>query len=80
MREAAEALRLTAQDLYKLGVIDQIIPEPMGGAQRDPQSAITAVGKAIQSMLTPLLKKERADFIAERRKKFLNIGSKGLAA
>ncbi|ALI55249.1 acetyl-CoA carboxylase carboxyltransferase subunit alpha [Celeribacter marinus] len=80
MREAAEALRLTAQDLYKLGVIDQIIPEPMGGAQRDPQSAITAVGKAIQSMLTPLLKKERADIIAERRKKFLNIGSKGLAA
>ncbi|MEN8889511.1 MAG: acetyl-CoA carboxylase carboxyltransferase subunit alpha, partial [Celeribacter marinus] len=63
MREAAEALRLTAQDLYKLGVIDQIIPEPMGGAQRDPQSAITAVGKAIQSMLTPLLKKERADII-----------------
>ncbi|WP_439103409.1 acetyl-CoA carboxylase carboxyltransferase subunit alpha [Celeribacter marinus] len=80
MREAAEALRLTAQDLYKLGVIDQIIPEPMGGAQRDPQSAITAVGKAIQSMLTPLLKKERTDIIAERRKKFLNIGSKGLAA
>ncbi|MEN8836819.1 MAG: acetyl-CoA carboxylase carboxyltransferase subunit alpha [Celeribacter marinus] len=80
MREAAEALRLTAQDLYKLGVIDQIIPEPMGGAQRDPQSAITAVGKAIQSMLTPLLKKERADIIVERRKKFLNIGSKGLAA
>ncbi|WP_417243912.1 acetyl-CoA carboxylase carboxyltransferase subunit alpha [Celeribacter sp.] len=80
MREAAEALRLTAQDLYKLGVIDQIIPEPMGGAQRDPQAAITAVGKAIQSMLTPLSKMAPKALIADRRKKFLDIGSKGLAA
>ncbi|WP_417259719.1 acetyl-CoA carboxylase carboxyltransferase subunit alpha [Celeribacter sp.] len=80
MREAAEALRLTAQDLYKLGVIDQIIPEPMGGAQRDAQTTIAAVGKAIQSMLTPLSKMSPDALIADRRKKFLDIGSKGLAA
>ncbi|WP_417270898.1 acetyl-CoA carboxylase carboxyltransferase subunit alpha [Celeribacter sp.] len=80
MREAAEALRLTAQDLYKLGVIDQIIPEPMGGAQRDAQTTIAAVGKAIQSMLTPLSKMSPDALVADRRKKFLDIGSKGLAA
>ena len=50
MREAAEALRLTAQDLHKLGVIDQIIPEPLGGAQRDREATIAAVGKAIRNM------------------------------
>ena len=80
MREAAEALRLTAQDLYDLGVIDQIIPEPTGGAQRDPQTTIAAVGKAIQSMLTPLSKMNPDALVADRRKKFLDIGSKGLAA
>ncbi|MCA0044343.1 acetyl-CoA carboxylase carboxyltransferase subunit alpha [Celeribacter litoreus] len=80
MREAAEALRLTAQDLHKLGVIDQIIPEPLGGAQRDADAAITAVGKAIQAMLTPLLKQEPAQVLQDRRKKFLDMGSKGLAA
>ena len=47
MREAAEALRLTARDLTKLGVADRIINEPMGGAHRDPKKAIEAVGKAI---------------------------------
>ena len=47
MREAAEALRLTAQDLLKLAVIDRVIPEPMGGAQRDPDATIRAVGSAI---------------------------------
>lgn len=80
MREAAEALRLTAQDLLKLGVIDQIIPEPVGGAQRDPAAAITAVGKALEAMLAPLNKKKPATLLKERRKKFLDIGSKGLAA
>ena len=43
MREAAEALRLTAQDLHRLGVIDRIIAEPMGGAQRDRAATIKSV-------------------------------------
>nr|WP_319248322.1 acetyl-CoA carboxylase carboxyltransferase subunit alpha [uncultured Celeribacter sp.] len=80
MREAAEALRLTAQDLHKLGVIDQIIPEPLGGAQRDRAGTIAAVGKAIETMLAPMKKKKPETLLKDRRKKFLDMGSKGLAA
>jgi len=80
MREAAEALRLTAQDLSKLGVIDRIIPEPAGGAQRGRAAAIEAVGKAVENLLDDLARKDRKALIDDRRKKFLSIGSKGLAA
>ncbi|WP_323034622.1 acetyl-CoA carboxylase carboxyltransferase subunit alpha [Pararhodobacter sp.] len=80
MREAAEAMRLTAQDLLKLGVIDKIITEPKGGAQRDAAAAIAAVGKAIDEQLTALVKKSPAELIAGRRQKFLDMGRKGLAA
>ena len=80
MREAAEALRLTAQDLIKLGVADRIIDEPPGGAHRDRDTTIAAVGKAIQAMLGELDKKDRATLIRDRREKFLRIGAKGLAA
>ena len=80
MREAAEALRLTADDLYALGISDQIIEEPMGGAHRDPEQAIEAVKAAIGSMLSALNSKKPKDLINERRKKFLKLGSKGLAA
>ncbi len=80
MREAAEALRLTAQDLHKLGVCDLVIREPMGGAQRDPAGTIAEVSKAIASMLAQLGGADRAKLIAGRRKKYLDMGSKGLAA
>jgi acetyl-CoA carboxylase carboxyl transferase subunit alpha len=80
MREAAEALRLTAQDLLKLGVIDRIIGEPRGGAQRDRSSAIQAVGTALEAELAALAETPSADLIAGRRRKFLNMGRKGLAA
>ncbi|MFB2532812.1 acetyl-CoA carboxylase carboxyltransferase subunit alpha [Paracoccus sp. p4-l81] len=80
MREAAEALRLTAQDLLKLGVVDRIIKEPAGGAQRAPAEAITAVGKDIAAMLAEMKKMKPADLIRDRREKFLSMGSKGLAA
>ena len=80
MREAAEALRLTADDLYTLGISDQIIKEPMGGAHRDPAQTIEAVKAAIGSMLSALNSKKPKDLINERRKKFLKLGSKGLAA
>lgn len=80
MREAAEALRLTAQDLQTLGVADQVIQEPSGGAHRDAKTAMASVGVAIQSMLTELSGKDRKALVADRRKKFLEIGSKGLAA
>jgi acetyl-CoA carboxylase carboxyl transferase subunit alpha len=80
MREAAEALRLTAQDLQKLGVIDRIVTEPLGGAQRDRKAAIDAVGKAIETMLGELSGKSEDWLIKDRRQKFLGMGSKGLAA
>ena len=80
MREAAEALRLTADDLYALGVTDQIIQEPLGGAHRNPAQAIESVKGAIESMLSALKSKKPKDLINERRKKFLKLGSKGLAA
>ena len=80
MREAAEALRLTADDLYALGVTDQIIQEPLGGAHRNPAQAIESVKGAIESMLSALKSKKPKGLINERRKKFLKLGSKGLAA
>ena len=80
MREAAEALRLTAQDLKQLGVADVIVKEPVGGAQRDNQAAIDSVGKALASTLKELTKKKPNALVKDRRQKFLSIGSKGLAA
>lgn len=80
MREAAEALRLTAQDLSTLGVCDMIIKEPMGGAQRDKGVAIANVGEAIAGMLAEFTEMERAALITSRRQKFLDLGAKGLAA
>ena len=80
MREAAEALRLTAQDLRQLGVTDRIIPEPLGGAHRDRAGTIASVGASISAMLKEMDGKKPKDLIADRRKKFLDMGSKGLAA
>ncbi|MGD9916750.1 MAG: acetyl-CoA carboxylase carboxyltransferase subunit alpha [Paenirhodobacter sp.] len=80
MREAAEALRLTAQDLKKLGVIDRIVKEPLGGAQRDRIATFAAVETEIATMLDELKGKKPAELIKDRRKKFLDMGSKGLAA
>jgi acetyl-CoA carboxylase carboxyl transferase subunit alpha len=80
MREAAEALRLTAQDLKKLGVADTIIKEPLGGAQRDRSAAMASVGKALEKTLNELSKKTPNAILKDRRDKFLKVGSKGLAA
>ena len=79
-KDAAEALRLTAQDLQKLGVIDRIVKEPMGGAQRGRKETIEAVGKAIETMLKELSGKKPEALVKDRRQKFLDMGSKGLAA
>ena len=80
MREAAEALRLTAQDLKALGVIDRIIEEPMGGAQRNREATIASVGQAIESMINELSEKSPEALVKDRREKFLGMGAKGLAA
>ncbi|MGJ8604632.1 MAG: acetyl-CoA carboxylase carboxyltransferase subunit alpha [Marivita sp.] len=80
MREAAEALRLTAQDLLNLGVADQVISEPLGGAHRGREQTIQSVGNALRSMLKDLSDMKPKKLVADRRRKFLDIGSKGLAA
>jgi len=72
--EAAEALRLTAQDLKKLGIIDDIIEEPLGGAHRHPQETIAAVGEAIGKHLAELSPEDGATLLARRRQKFLDMG------
>lgn len=80
MREAAEAMRLTAQELRKLGVVDRLIDEPLGGAHRDRDASIEAVGKALNAMLGEMDGKTPAKLIKSRREKFLAMGAKGLAA
>ncbi len=77
-REAAEALRLTAQDLLRLGIVDRIVPEPLGGAHRLPKEAVDGLGQAIDEALQPLLRLDGAKLRAQRREKFLAIGGKGL--
>ncbi|WP_142849292.1 acetyl-CoA carboxylase carboxyltransferase subunit alpha [Telmatospirillum sp. J64-1] len=78
-KDAAEALRLTAQDLHKLGVIDDVIPEPLGGAHRNAQQAITALGDAVEAALKDLSGLEGGVLRARRREKFLEMGKRGLA-
>lgn len=78
MREAAEALRLTAQDLKKLGVADKIMPEPLGGAQRNHEQTYAIVSDAITEALAELQIKKPDALLKERRKKFLDLGEKSL--
>ena len=80
MREAAEALRLTAQHLRELGVCDGIVSEPLGGAHRDPDKTIADVGTAISGALGQLGEMDRQALSDNRRRKYINIGSTGLSA
>ena len=72
--EAAEAMKVTAQDLKGLGVIDTIVPEPLGGAHRDPAQAIASLGDAIDSALGELGNQGPVQLRRGRREKFLAIG------
>ena len=69
--DAAEAMKVTAADLLRLGVIDEIVPEPTGGAHRNKEAAIDALGLAIGSALDRLSKQDPPYLKAERRRKFL---------
>ena len=75
---AAEALRLTADDLRRLRLVDGVVPEPMGGAQRDPAATMKAVDAAVWDALTPLLGLDAAMLRARRREKFLDMGRDAL--
>lgn len=72
--EAAEAMKVTAQDLKGFGVIDTIVAEPLGGAHRDPAGAIAALGEAIEASLVSLDPLDAGSLRAARRRKFLAMG------
>jgi len=72
--EAARALKLTAQDLKQLGIIDGIIEEPMGGAHREPERAIDTVGDYVEKALNELSALDGATLKNRRRQKFLEMG------
>jgi acetyl-CoA carboxylase carboxyl transferase subunit alpha len=71
---AAEALRLTAQDLLDFRIVDQVVPEPLGGAHREPAEAVAALGRAIEGVLQPLLHLDSATLRAHRRERYLALG------
>ncbi|MDB5315702.1 MAG: acetyl-CoA carboxylase carboxyltransferase subunit alpha [Rhodospirillales bacterium] len=74
---AAEALRLTAEDLKRLAIIDAVVPEPLGGAHRDAAAMIASVGARIDEVLEPLAALDGATLRARRREKFLEMGRVG---
>ena len=76
--EAAEAQKLTAQDLLQLGVIDTIIPEPIGGAQRYPAQVVESVKRHVEKVLSDLMRHNGQQLKQMRRNKFLTMGQKGL--
>jgi len=78
-QDAAEALKLTAQDLKNLAIIDRIVPEPLGGAHRGREETIKAVGQAVEEALGHLEGRSGETLRAARRQKFLDMGKKGLS-
>jgi acetyl-CoA carboxylase carboxyl transferase subunit alpha len=73
-QDAATNMKITAEDLTRFGVIDAIVPEPIGGAHRDPGAAIAATGEAIAAALGELAGLDRETVRRQRRDKFLAIG------
>ena len=73
--EAAEAMRITAADLHRLGVVDMVVSEPLGGAQRDPVAASSALAGAIETALDDLSGIDAQGLRRQRRDKFLAMGS-----
>jgi acetyl-CoA carboxylase carboxyl transferase subunit alpha len=76
--QAAAALKVTAQDLSKLGVIDRILREPLGGAHRDRERMMADVGMAVSEELAQMASLSARDLIDQRRQKFLDMGRTGI--
>ena len=72
--EAAAALRLTSKDLLELGLIDEVVPEPLGGAHRDPDGTAANVRMALKKHLTQLMELKPEELIAGRQAKFRKMG------
>ena len=77
-KTAAEALRLTADDMAKLGVVDDVVPEPLGAAHRDPATAISDLGNAIENQLKAISGLAGDALVKDRHDKYLALGQKGL--
>ncbi|MDP7311414.1 MAG: acetyl-CoA carboxylase carboxyltransferase subunit alpha [Alphaproteobacteria bacterium] len=75
VQDAAEAMKLTAQDLLELGVVDEVIPEPVGAAHRFPGSVISALGDAVEGVLDELMELDPAALCRQRHEKFLTMGA-----
>lgn len=73
--EAAEALKLTARDLKEHGIIDEVLPEPLGGAHKDPDAAIRAVGEALERVLLGISGSPREALLGKRYARYRRIGS-----
>ncbi len=78
-KDAAEQMKITAQDLIKLGIVDRIVGEPAGGAHSDPTAAIKAVGDAVEEELNALSALSPDQLREQRAERFYAIGRKGLA-
>jgi acetyl-CoA carboxylase carboxyl transferase subunit alpha len=72
--EAASGMKITAEDLMRLGVVDTVVPEPTGGAHRDPQAAIAATGAAVANALAELKGLDPATVVRLRQEKFMAVG------
>ena len=71
--QAANALKLTAQDLLKLKVIDEIVPEPIGAAHRDPETVISSLGESLKSNLKKVMQFTGSELISSRKERFINL-------
>jgi acetyl-CoA carboxylase carboxyl transferase subunit alpha len=74
VRDVANSLKITAQDLQELKVIDQIVAEPVGGAHREPAAAVASVGAAVAAALDDLITLSPAEIRRQRRERFMAIG------
>ena len=77
-RDAADAMRITSDWMHRLGVIDAVVSEPLGGAHRDPVAAIDALGDAFAAQLDSMAGMDAAALIADRNDKYMRIGDNGL--
>ena len=77
-RDAAEAMRITSDWMLDLGVVDSIVPEPLGGAHRDPQTAIDSLGKAVLEQLGLISGMTSEELIADRNQKYMELGDQVL--
>jgi acetyl-CoA carboxylase carboxyl transferase subunit alpha len=73
--DAASALKMTANDLFELGVIDTIVPEPLGGAHREPRAVCDLVGKALTNQLFDLIDLPVEQLLARREQKYRKLGA-----